>query len=60
MAPLMNLNGNDIVEASLLKPTGEEPRSCPTPEEEAVLLGKEDEPAKVSALPQDTWKSPGS
>ena len=39
--PLMTLSRDDIVEASLLKPTGEEHGTFHTPEEEAALLGKE-------------------
>ena len=42
----MTLNGGDIVEASLLRPTREELGSSLTPEEEAILLGKEDEPSE--------------
>ena len=38
-APLLALNRNEIVEASLLSCTGEEHRASPTPEEEATLLG---------------------
>ena len=41
MAPLMNLNGDDIVEALLLEAMRNEPRTCPIPEEEATLLGEE-------------------
>ena len=47
MTPLMTLNGDDIVEASLLGLTREEPGPSSTPEEEAALLGKEDEPSEV-------------
>ena len=39
MAPLLALNGNEIVEAFLLSPLGVECRTSPTPEEEAALLG---------------------
>ena len=42
MAPLMTLNGDDVVEASLLRPTGKELGPSPTPEEKTTLLGKED------------------
>ena len=38
MAPLLVLNGNKIIEASLLRHAGE-CRTSPTPEEEATLLG---------------------
>ena len=48
IAPLVGLNGDDIVEASLLEPTGYEPRTSPTPEEEADLLGKDLELPKAS------------
>ena len=48
MAPLMTLSGNNIVDASLLKPTGEEHGTSPTPEEEAALLGRE---VKLPELP---------
>ena len=41
MAPLMSLSGDDIVEASLLEPMGDERGTSPTPEEEATLLGEE-------------------
>ena len=37
----MTLSGDDIVEASLLKPTEEEHGTSPTPEEEATLLSEE-------------------
>ena len=47
MTPLMTLNGDDIVEASQLRPTVEEPGPSPTPEEEAALMGEEDEPSEV-------------
>ena len=43
----MNLNGEDIVEASLLRLIIEEPGPFPT-SEEAILLCEEDEPAEVS------------
>ena len=39
MAPLLILSGNEIVEASLLKPIKGEHGTSPTPEEEATLLG---------------------
>ena len=35
------------MEATLLRPTGEEPGPSPTPEEEPTLLGKEDEPSEA-------------
>ena len=40
MASLMTLHGDEIVKASFLRPTGEEHRTSPAPEEEATLLGK--------------------
>ena len=40
MAPMMAPNRDEIVEVSLLTPTGEEHRICPTQEEQASLLGK--------------------
>ena len=39
MAPLLVINGDDIVKASLLKSTEGECRTSPTPQEEATLLG---------------------
>ena len=36
----MALSSDKIVKASLLRPTGEEHRTSPSPEEEATLLGK--------------------
>ena len=43
----MHLNGDDIVEASLLEPTGEELGTSTTQEEEATQLGEEPEPPEV-------------
>ena len=40
MVPLMSLNGDNFVEASLLEPTGNELGTSPTQEEEAILLGE--------------------
>ena len=40
MAPLLALIGDEIVEASLLRPIGEEHRTSPTPEEKAALMGE--------------------
>ena len=45
--PLMTLSRNDIVEASLPKPTGEEHGTFPTLEKAAALLGKEVKPPHV-------------
>ena len=53
MAPLMILSKDDIVKASLLKPTEEECETYPPPEEEAILLGKEVKlPEVPSSLPE--------
>ena len=46
MASLMTLSGDDIVEASLLNPTGAEHGTSPMLEEEAALHGE------VIELPQ--------
>ena len=43
----MTLKGDYIVEATLLRPTGDEPRPFPTPEEEAALPGKENDPSEA-------------
>ena len=40
MAPLLAFSSDEVVEASLLRPRGEECRTSPTPEEEGTLLGK--------------------
>ena len=40
MAPLLAHSRDEIVEASILRPIGEEHGTSPTPEEEAALLGK--------------------
>ena len=47
MVPLMHLEGDEIVEASLLGPPDNGPRISPTLEEEAVLLGDDPEPQEV-------------
>ena len=52
VAPLETLSGNEIVEASLLRPTGEECRTSPIPEEEATLLGKIKCEIKPSQVPE--------
>ena len=39
MVPLLVLNGNEIVEASLLRPIEGKCGVSPTPEDEATLLG---------------------
>ena len=62
MTPLMTLSGDNIVEASLLKPTKEELGASPTLEEEAVLLSKEPETVslpehlEISELPEPSEK----
>ena len=55
----MTPSRDDIVEASLLKPMGEECRMSPTPEEEATLLGEESKLPQVPGFPQIDQKSPG-
>ena len=55
IASLMCLSGDEIVEASLLDPTGEEDRTSPAPEEETALLGEEPKPPetpKATSLPE--------
>ena len=53
MAPLMTLSGDNIVEASLLKHTGEEHGRSPTLEEVAALLGKDVKlPEVLGSLPE--------
>ena len=44
----MSLSGDDIVEASLLEPTGKEHKTSPMPEEEAILLDQEHELPEAS------------
>ena len=51
MAPIKQLDGDEIVEASLLGPTDDRPITPLTTEEEAVLLGNELEPKKLQRLP---------
>ena len=55
MAPLMSLSRDDIVEASLLEPTGKECKTSPTQEEEAILMGEEHELPEAS---QNVQRSP--
>ena len=56
MAPLTSLNGDDIVEASLLEPAGEECKTSPMPEEEAAILDEEpkllEAPEAAESLPE--------
>ena len=47
MVPMMCLDGDEIVEASLLGPADGVPKTSPTPEEEAVHLGDELEPQEA-------------
>ena len=42
MAPLMTINGDDVIKASLLSPVEEKLGPSPTPEEDTTLLGKGD------------------
>ena len=58
MAPLMSLNGDDIVKALLLEPTCEELRTSPTPGEEATLLGEELELPEVPAAAASLQEHP--
>ena len=51
MVPLMHLEGDEIVEALLLGPTDDGPRTSPTLAEEAVLLGDEPEPQEATTFP---------
>ena len=47
MAPLMTFKGDTIVQATILRPTREEPGLYPTPEEEATLLVEVHESAEA-------------
>ena len=47
MVHLIILSGDDVVETFLLRPTGGELGTSPTPEEEIALLGEEDKPSEV-------------
>ena len=58
MAPLMRLNGDVIVETSLLEPVGNEPRTSPTPEAEATHLGEELELLEATASLQECLETP--
>ena len=61
MGPLMQLDSDKIVEASLLGPADDRPITPPTTEEEAVLLGDEPEPQKaqeVTMSPPECPKTP--
>ena len=60
----MTLSSDDIVEASLLKPMGDENKTCPTPEEEAeetkllLVPGSSPEPAEWSTALNASSPSP--
>ena len=61
IAPLMCLDGDEIVEALLLEPTVDKPRTSPTLEEEAALLREELELAEVpeaTAFLQECLETP--
>ena len=47
MAPLMQLDCDEIIEASLLGPANDRPITPPTTEEEVVLLGHGPEPQEA-------------
>ena len=55
--PLIQLDEEDILEASLLESAGEVPVASPTPTEEVLLLGKDPEPqgAQASAPHIPIW-----
>ena len=59
MAPLMHLDGDEIVEASLLGPTVNGLGMSPTPEE-AVLLGNEMEPLEAQEATMCPCECPGA
>ena len=58
MAPLMWLDGDEILEASLLGPTDDGSGVPPTLEEEAVLLGDELKPQEATTSPLNAQKPP--
>ena len=47
MEPLMCLEGDDMLEASLLEATDNEPGASPTPKEEVTLLGEDSAPQET-------------
>ena len=59
MAPLMWLDRDEIMEASLLGPTDDGTGVSLTPEEEAVLLGEELEPQQAQEATMSPWKPRG-
>ena len=55
----MWLDGDEIVDASLLWPTDNGPRVAPMSEEETLLLGNEPEPLKAqeaTMFPLEAWR----
>ena len=58
MAPLIHLEGDEILEASLLGPTDDGPRLSLTLGEEAVLLGDEPEPEEATTFPCECPETP--
>ena len=58
MAPLMQMDGDEIVEALLLGLTDDRPRMSPTLEEEAILLGVNQEAQEATAFPMNAQKPP--
>ena len=59
MVPVMQLEGDEIVKASLLAPTDDLPGVPPTSEEEAVLLGDEPEPQQAQKVTMSPPECPG-
>ena len=55
----MTLNGDDVMEASLLRPVEEESGPSPTLEEDITLLGEEMGSQKSQTLLPDKQRSPG-
>ena len=60
MEPLMCLDGDGIMGALLLGPTDDGPRTSPTPEEQAVLLGDELEPLEAQEATTYPSEHPGA
>ena len=58
MTPLMHLEGDKIVEDSLLGPADDGPRMSPTLAEEAVLLGDKPEPQDAQEAAVLPWEHP--
>ena len=60
---LMQLGGDDILEALLPEATDNEPGASPTPAEEAALLGNDATPQEAwetTIHPPDPWRRPPS